>query len=150
MSFSEEDYNMTEDTWKKLDQMFEDAPMMKASTVSLDEVTSAFSHLDFELPQDYKDFVCRYGGATVGPYSVYGLRAADTMGDDEGSALSVTQRFQDDGWKDVKGSLVVSADHSGNPVLLRSNGEIWIVDHDNGVTSKLADNFEGYLLKCIG
>lgn len=141
---------MKEDTWIKLDQMFEDAPMMKASSVSTSEVEEAFSGLGFEVPQDYKDFVCRYGGATVGPYSVYGLRAADTMGNDEDSALSVTQRFQADGWEDVEGSLVVSADHSGNPVLLRPNGEIWIADHDNGGSSKLADDFESYLLKCIG
>jgi len=137
---------MKKETWDKLEGIFDDAPMMKAESVPESELNEASSSLGFELTADYKEFVCRFGGATVGAYSVYGLRASETMGDDEASAFEVTERFKNDGWEGLDNALVVSSDHSGNPVYMKSNGEIWITDHDFGGASKIAESFEDYLL----
>src|SRR5690606_31193274 len=106
---------MNTETWKKLEEMFEDAPMMKAESVPESELEEAAKSLNFELPSDYKEFVCRFGGATVGAYSVYGLRASDTMGIDDASAFDVTERFKSGGWEGLNDTLVISSDHAGNP-----------------------------------
>jgi hypothetical protein len=141
---------MNQSTWEKLEEMFAEAPMMKATPVDEAELLQSAAAAGFVLPSDYVQFVCRYGGATVGPYSVYGLRASETMGRDEASAFDVTKRFRSQGWKGLDGALVISSDHSGNPVYLAPSGEVWITDHDFGGASKLANNFEDYLLsKCL-
>lgn len=141
---------MKQSTWNKLDEMFADAPMMKATPVDEAEVLNAMEALDFVLPSDYVKFVCRYGGATVGPYSVYGLKASETMGREDASAFDVTKRFRAQGWEGLGAALVISTDHSGNPIYLVPSGEVWISDHDFGGTAKLADSFEDYLLsKCL-
>jgi len=142
---------MRQDTWERLEEMFADAPMMKAEPVSYHEIDEAAQSEGFKLPEDYREFVHRYGGATVGPYSVVGLRAADTMGNDEASAFVMTQRFRSDGWQGTESWLVFSTDHAGNPVGMDVDGAVWISDHDNASIDKLADNFEGYLRKvCLG
>lgn len=141
---------MKPSTWSRLEEMFADAPMMRATPVDEAEVLQAAAAFGLVLPTDYAQFICRYGGATVGPYSVYGLRASDTMGWIESSAFEVTKRFISQGWKGLEAALVISVDHSGNPIFLNSSGEVWISDHDFGGTSKLADDFENYLLfKCL-
>lgn len=141
---------MNQTTWQKLDEMFAEAPFMRAEPVEESEVVETARIFGFQLPEDYQQFVCRYGGATVGPFSIYGLRAADTMGRSEASAFEVTKRFRSEGWHGVADALVISADHSGNPIYLKRNGEIWITDHDFGGSSKIADHFEDYLLnKCL-
>ena len=141
---------MNQNTWDKLEEMFADASIMKAESVDEGEVLQAAEAFGFVLPSDYTQFVCRYGGATVGPYSVYGLRASETMGRNESSAFDVTEHFRSQGWEGLEAALVISTDHSGNPVYLIPSGEVWIADHDFGGTSKLADNFEDYLLsKCL-
>lgn len=110
---------MNQTTWEILDDMFAEAPFMRAESVEESEVVEAARVFGFQLPEDYQQFVCRYGGATVGPFSIYGLRAADTMGRNEASAFEVTKRFRSEGWDGVADALVISADHSGNPVYLR-------------------------------
>ena len=141
---------MKPETWKKLEEMFEDAPMMRAEGVTEFEFEEAAKTVNFGLPSDYKEFVCKFGGAIVGPYSIYGLRASSAMGLDDASAFEVTQRFKRDGWSDLDEALVISSDHSGNPVYLKPSGEIWIADHDFGEPIKLAESFEGYLLdRCL-
>jgi hypothetical protein len=72
------------------------------------------------------------------------------MGREETSAFDVTKRFRSQGWEGLSMALVISADHSGNPVYLVPSGEVWITDHDFRGTAKLADSFEDYLLsKCL-
>ncbi len=133
-----------------LEDMFDEAPMMKAEPVEESEFDANAQSLGFELPLDYKEFVCRFGGATVGAYNIYGLRASETMGNDEASAFEVTERFKADGWVGLGESLVISSDHSGNPIYLKESGEVWITDHDFGGVNKVAKSFEDYLLtKCL-
>jgi hypothetical protein len=143
---------MKKDTWDKLEDMFKQSPVMRGESVEDDEIKKMTDSIGFALPSGYIEFVKLYGGAIVGPFSIFGLRAADAMGDDEASAIDVTKRFRDEGWAGTEKWLVISMDHSGNPVGLDQEGKIWISDHDAGEVSLLADNFEAYLrnfcLKC--
>jgi hypothetical protein len=127
--------------------MFQESPVMCAGGVDRIEVDTLQNQIGFELPPDYREFLEKFGGAIVGPYSVYGLRASEAMGDDESSAMKVTERFRADGWLGTDRWLVVSMDHSGNPVGLDRDGKIWISDHDAGGLQILASSFEDYLRK---
>jgi hypothetical protein len=138
---------MRADTLRRLDDDFQKHPVTVAGQVPLPEVVALEQQAGFSLPQDYKDFVARYGGSIVGPYSVYGLRAADAMGDDETSALEVTQRFRNQQWRGTEAWLVISTDHAGNPIGLDKSGKVWISDHDAGVVEVIANSFEEYLRK---
>lgn len=136
---------MRAETLHALDTMFRESPVMCAGTATREEVDQLESSIGFRLPDDYREFVERFGGAIVGPFSVYGVQGSDAMGDDESSALDVTNRFRSDGWQGTDQWLVVSMDHSGNPVGLDREGKVWISDHDAGAIQELAPTFEDYL-----
>lgn len=133
------------ETIEALDALFERLPIMKAGPVSRAEVQKAFSRFRLPAAGDYQTFVESYGGAIVGPYRVFGLRRAPAMGANEGSALEVTERFVKQGWPGVENWLVISMDHSGNPIGLAADGQVWISDHDNGQVVVIAPSFETFL-----
>ncbi len=133
-------------------EMFKKFPRMRAEGVPYLEIEEAFKDLKFILPESYKEFVHLYGGATVGAYPVYGLRASKDMDVDETSSLEVTQHYKKGGWFDTVWSrpgnyLVISMDHCGNPIALDEEGKVWIFDHDFRSTDLIADNFEEFLAK---
>lgn len=136
---------MTGDTIQALEAFFQKTPIMKAGGVPRSEVDATFANFRFVLPEDYKNFVATYGGAIVGPYRIYGLRRAVPMGSNEASALDVTERFVKQRWPGTENWLVISNDHSGNPIGLAEDGQVWISDHDNGKITVVATSFEGFL-----
>lgn len=138
---------MKEDTIHALDREFMEDPITAAGPVPQAEIDTLETQVGFPLPADYKEFVARYGGAVVGPFSIFGLRHVPTMASTESSALEVTQRFRDYGWKETSRWLIVSIDLCGNPVGLDAKGRIWRLDHDLRSTRMLAESFEEYLRK---
>lgn len=138
---------MRKQTWQALEDMFSEDPILKAEAVKPAEVTAAEQKIGIILPEDYKEFIRRYGGAIVGPFPVYGLRRAEPMGDDKASFLEVTNHFRQQRWPGVDKLVVISMDHAGNPVGLDAEGKIWISDHDARAIQLLALNFEAYLRK---
>ena len=141
---------MKEETLKHLRKDFGLHPVTVGEPVPEEEITALEQDAGFPLPDDYKEFVREFGGGIVGPFSIYGLRAADAMGDDEASAMDVTNQFRADGWEEVENWLVFSSDHAGNPIGIDRNGKIWINNHDTGSIENIADNFEDYLrINCL-
>jgi hypothetical protein len=136
---------MRNETWETLDNIFSEFPVLKAEPVELDEIASAEREGGIPLPNSYKEFIHRYGGAIVGPFRVFGLRKAEPMGNGEGSFLEVTEAFRQQGWPGVEKWAVISMDHSGNPIGLDADGKIWISDHDAGAVQEIANNSESYL-----
>jgi SMI1 / KNR4 family (SUKH-1) len=138
---------MNSDTLERLDSHFRKFPILRAGPVPREEVGSAFAQFYFPLPDDYLAFVEAYGGGIVGPYPIYGLRRAAEMGSDETSALEITDHFIKQGWPGTKKWLIISMDHSGNPIGLAADGQIWISDHDHGQVATIAPTFESFLRK---
>lgn len=129
-----------------LDAEFEEFPVLVAGPANPSEFEQIEKFAGFSLPSSYKDFVRRYGGAIVGPYSVYGWGASSAMASNEGSVIDVTNRFRADRWPGSDSAIVVSMDHAGNAIMLNENGEIVRFDHDSGDTEMLAPNFESFIL----
>ncbi len=136
---------MRQETWDKLEEIFNRFPVMKAQAVETDDVNKLAEEIGFNLPDDYKEFVLRYGGAIVGSFSIFGVKIAKAMSSVGTFAIDMTKRLRKDGWKGTNNWLIISMDHSGNPIGLDKDGRIWISDHDAGEILKLGDNFEEFL-----
>jgi len=141
---------MRNDTWEALEAQFAQHPVMRAESVPQAEFDTAVVGLSIPVPADFREFVLMYGGAIVGPYPIFGLRAAAAMGVGEGSFLEITSHFREDGWPGVDQWLVISMDHAGNPVGVAEDGQVWCSDHDAGEIVLVASSFEAYLrLSCL-
>jgi cell wall assembly regulator SMI1 len=133
------------DTWVRLDREFEESPIMRAQDVPTeDEINAASREIGIAFPQDYRDFLTRYGGAMVGPYPVYGLRPVHVMGVGW-SVVDLTRRIRSGGLDVASNWIVFSEDHSGNPIGMDADGRVWIFDHDFGGVAQLALDFEEYI-----
>jgi hypothetical protein len=138
---------MNPDIWNAIEIMFSKHPVMKAGPVAYEEIDAAANIAGVKLPEDYREFIHRYGGAFVGPLPIIGSRKAPAMARSESSAFEVTERFRRQGWGAVKDWLIISVDHAGNPIGLDRDGKVWIHDHDAGVIEPIAENFEDFLRK---
>jgi hypothetical protein len=136
---------MKDDTLKRLDQMFAESPILRAEEAPTEnEIDEASNAVGIPFSKDFREFLARYGGATVGPYPVFGLRPSEVM-DDRWSVVEVTKEVRASGIEGIDGWVIVSEDHSGNPVGMDGDGKVWIYDHDFGGVSELAPSFEEYL-----
>lgn len=140
---------MTQATLSKLDSDFAKHPVLVAGAAQDSDIANLEASIGFPLPVDYRIFVKRYGSAIVGPYSVYGIGAADAMADDEASAIQVTERFRAQQWPGTQESLVISMDHAGNAMTLDCEGHVHRFDHDSGATNLLAESFEEFINWCL-
>lgn len=136
---------MKDETISALCALFAEAPFLAAGPLLQSEVESGFSMVNFKLPEDYLWFVKQYGGAVVGAYSVCGLRKSAPMGVRESSALEMTSHFKKQGWPGVENWLIISSDHSGNPIGIAADGQVWISDYDNGQVAVISSSFEQFI-----
>jgi hypothetical protein len=137
---------MIAETLELLDRMFAESPMMRADEVpDVAEIDAASEELGIPFSDDYREFLLRYGGAMIGPYPIFGLRAVDVMDDSRWSVVDVTRELRSSGLDGVKRWLVFSEDHSGNPIGMDGDGKVWIYDHNFGGVSELSSSFESYI-----
>jgi hypothetical protein len=118
----------------------------RGASVGNEAILRAEELIGVSFSEDYKSFLRRYGSAMVGPLPIYGLSAAEALGDNW-SVIERTQRFREGQWHGCDEWAVISMDQSGNPIGLDGSGVVWTYDHDTGETIKLADTFEGLIRK---
>lgn len=137
---------MRTETIAALERKFVEFPRSCASPVPHVEIVKAAEELGIPFPQQYVEFLEKYGGAEVGPYPIFGLRKAPSMGKSF-SVIENTKAFQKNLPPGSPKWLIFSEDHAGNSVGLTSEGKVCMWDHDYGEFVELADSFEGYLRK---
>lgn len=140
---------MTPSTWKALDDEYQAFPILMAGPVPASEVAAVSRSLGLGIPEDYANFLVRYGSAIVGPYPIFGLRRIEPMGTDW-SVIEMNRRFRADGWPGVEEWVLFSQDLGGNPIGLSRDGHVWLSDHDHGGTTEIAPTFEAFLLQALG
>ncbi|WP_417386272.1 SMI1/KNR4 family protein [Gimesia sp.] len=137
---------MTADTIERLDTLFNESPVMCAEEVpSNEEVDIAEQQIGVPFPQDFRAFILKYGGAVVGPYPIFGLRAAHVMDEDNWSVVEVTKQLRQMGIDNANHWIMISEDHAGNPIGMAADGKVFIYDHDFDGVSEIATTFEEYL-----
>ncbi len=141
---------MMNETIRRLRVELAKSPILcAASSPTNEEIDQASQELNVPFASDYREFLIMFGGAMVGPYPVFGLRPVEVMGN-EWSVVNVTARYRNDGVPGCDDWVVLSEDHSGNPVGMDSKGTIWIHDHDFGGITPLAEDFEEHILvRCL-
>lgn len=137
---------MTKTMRELLDAKFEEFPVLVAGPAAPQAIQQIEEFGSFPLPESYREFVSRYGGAIVGAYPVFGSGASTAMADDQSSVIDMTDRFRADNWQGSDDSLVVSMDHAGNAIMLGQDGKIVCFDHDAGETDILAPTFERFIV----
>lgn len=121
-------------------------PTLQAGPASRDGLKAIEGFAGFPLPTSYEAFVARFGGGIVGPFRIYGAGACEAMATNERSVIEVTERFRSGQWPGTSRAIVISTDHSGNPITLSSDGRVHLFDHDNWVTEFLAPTFDAFVL----
>jgi hypothetical protein len=129
----------------RLKTLFQRHPILVAGGVPARELDKLERYCGFALPDDYKHFVIDYGGAIVGPYPIYGLRRAHPMGNNDGSAIEVTERYRSQKTPGIENWLIISMDLSGSPIGLLDTGEIWLADCEWNTVEKISPDFETFL-----
>jgi hypothetical protein len=135
---------MGEYTFQRLEELFDESPVMRATEASASEIENAARSLNCSFHEDYAEFLRHYGGGMVGSYPIFGIHKAHVMGDFY-SVVDVTRRFRSQGWPGTLNWYVISMDGGGNPIGVDSEGRVWISDHDAGAVNQIAEHFEEFL-----
>lgn len=137
---------MNPDTLQRLVVMFARHLCMWAGEgASAQELDCAAQTLGVRLPDDYRDFVMRFGGGHTGSLSVAGLRAWETAGAGEWSVIELTEHYRIASWPGTEAWAVFSNDGFGNPIDFDSWGRVWCSDHDSQECVCLETSFDNWL-----
>jgi hypothetical protein len=137
---------MRPDTLRRLAADYTKFPMMFAGQgVDADELDVAAIRLGVPLPDDYREFVTRFGGGHAGSLPVAGLRRWEAAGISEWSVIELTERFRAERWPGTERWAVFSNDGFGNPVGLDADGSVWLSDHNSRECVCLEAKFEDWL-----
>lgn len=129
--------------------MFARHPCIWASEgASAQELDRAAQALGVQLPDDYRDFVMRFGGGHAGSLPVAGLRVWDTASAGEWSVIELTDRYRIENWPGTEAWAVISNDGCGNPIGLDALGRVWLSDHDAQECVCLESSFDNWLRRC--
>ncbi len=137
---------MDSKTIRRLEKEFQAFPVMTSGAPDAATWDDELAKLDFRPSEDYVEFIRRFGGSIVGPYTVVGIGVSPAMGQEERSVSAFTGIFRADDWPGTENWIVFSKDLGGNPIGMDIGGIVWSWDHDAGEMICLADSFERFLL----
>lgn len=135
---------MRDSTWNALEQKFAAFPFLRGTGASTDEVDEVSRILARPLPQDYREFLRRYGAAIVGAYPIFGVREVEPLGT-SWSVIKMNDHFRKINWSGVTEWVIFSNDLAGNPYGFDDDGSVWISDEEFGEISRVYDDFEQFL-----
>jgi hypothetical protein len=140
---------MRENTRQQLEQSYAEFPRTRAEGVPYAEIASVAAAMGAVLPDDYIEFIHRYGGGYVGPYLIFGLRKCEWASASPRCLLDEeTTYYRREQWPGFRSDwIAIGNDHSGNPFCLAPDGRVWVADHDVGEALLVASDFEEFLRK---
>ncbi|WP_340539916.1 SMI1/KNR4 family protein [Nocardioides sp. GXZ039] len=118
-----------------------------------DQTRSLLAEIGVRPPDDYVEFVSRWGGCFCG-VSIRAFHNADLLGLDTCVDLTKWARCAFAGLSAIAdtgldGGLVIATDEAGNPILIAPDGEIRLLDHDHGTVEVLAPDLATLLADCV-
>lgn len=137
---------MNEELQELLTAQFAQWPQAVAEPVPDAEIRQAEASLGVVLPDDYRDFIRRYGGAVVRSASVLGLRRCEFCDDEPSTFPEQTTRFRQELPNEYSQMVVISVDGAGNPIgFLNGKPTIFVFDFNFGGRHDLAPSFSEYV-----
>lgn len=113
-----------------------------------EDITHAENILNIKFNDQYIQFIKLFGGA-FGGISIHAFNNGSLIGN--ATVIDLTKKFREtysDLDKDILNSFyAVSDDGSGNPILMNTDGEIFIFLHDSHEIEYLYSSLEELLMK---
>ncbi|MCC5803736.1 SMI1/KNR4 family protein [Rossellomorea vietnamensis] len=133
---------------KAIDEEFEMCPEAFGGPLNIEEVDKAADELKVKLPEDFKEFLLRYGSGAVGEAIVLGLKEAEFVATP--SFVEKSLHFRQELPSGYENFTAIGIDGAGNPVGFNApNFEIITYDFNFGGKEIIAASFEEYLEKAI-
>jgi hypothetical protein len=120
-------------------------PQSQADGVGQPEIQEASRALGVVFPDDYREFLTRYGGGHIGSYAIAGLRKWGFAANDDWNVVDQTMHFRSQKWPGTEQWAVFTNDGSGNPIGFDESGRVWLSDHDSCEIVGLELSFEDWV-----
>ena len=138
---------MQSTTLQKLKEAYDEFPEMRSEGVPQSEIDKVASQLGVPFPEDYQEFLRRYGGGHIGSKSVAGLRRWGFAANMEWSVKELTAHYRKQQYPGADRWVIFSDDGFGNPIGFDKLGCIWISDHDSYEFVCIEKSFEDWILR---
>ncbi|NDV66764.1 SMI1/KNR4 family protein [Bacteroides sp. 224] len=128
---------------KRLEKFYSEHPTMKGAPVTTEQINEAETALNINLPEDYVDFVCRFGEAYAG-IDIYAF-------EDPRNSVKLTKEMRiaygngDIRENEALKSILIGDDGAGNPFLINEKGEVVIFYHDCDEREVLAQSLGEFI-----
>lgn len=136
---------MKTSTWQPIEEHYSEFPRSRASGVGDSEIKAASDALGISFPADYREFLTRFGGGSIGAYYVAGLSRWDSAPNDAWDIVEQTLAYRKKKWPGTDLWAVFTDDGTGNPVGFDDNGRVWLSDHDCCEIVGLELSFEAWI-----
>lgn len=105
---------MKKELFDQIDQRYEMVPEAFGGPVTENEIGKAEKKLKVKLPEEYKEFIRRYGSGGVGDAVIPGLRQAEFLSTP--SFTEETGDFRNVLPEEYSSMIVIGVDGAGNPI----------------------------------
>ncbi|QXH48217.1 SMI1/KNR4 family protein [Pseudomonas xanthosomatis] len=137
---------MNDELKGKLLQLFNDHPDLMGKPATDEQIEAAQQALGITFHPDYVEFIKLFGGA-FGGVDIHAFENGSMLG--KTTVTELTERFRDrydtSGLPELHDALAISDDGSGNPILMNSQGQLYLYLHDEGEVELLAPSLEALL-----
>ena len=142
---------MENQLWELLNKEYKNYPEDFGRRCKSEEIEEAQEKVKLEFHASYKNFLLKYGSATLPGFIIYGLIPLPEMGKSVNNIVKKTAFYKNfQKWPGIENWYVISDDGRGNPIGIDPQGKVWLSDHDAGFEKvKLADSFEEFLHKLL-
>lgn len=118
--------------------------IFKGVPVDFQEIIQAEKDLDVNFDEDYVEFLTLFGGSFVG-LPIYGFKNSEMLSDQ--TIVDLTKEFREsyaleNRFDQIQKSYVISIEGNGDPMIINSEGEVLIYNHDDDVLEQIATSFE--------
>jgi hypothetical protein len=133
---------MKPETRRAIEEHYAEFPQSHSGGVGESEIQEASRTMGIVFPDDYREFLTRYGGGHIGSYAVAGLRKWGFAANDDWNIVDQTMHFRNQKWPGTEQWAVFTSDGSGNPIGFDDSGRVWLSDHDSCEIVGLELDFE--------
>ena len=117
---------------------------MLGTPATAEQIAEAENILNVKFPEDYVDFISRFGGTYAG-IDIYAFESNSE------NVIKFTQDMRqsfcngDKREKEAQQSIAFADDGSGNPILINAKGEVVIFYHDSDEREVVAKNLGKFI-----
>jgi len=133
---------------KKLDIFLSKHDSLLGEPATKEQITEAEIKLGIKFPEDYVDFITKFGGS-FGGIDIHAFKNGSLIGKETVVELTEWLRENysagDPREEEVMQSIAISDDGSGNPIIINQKGEVVIFYHDCDEREVLAPNLNQFI-----